>query len=204
VATARDKVPPEVSAVAFIAVWVVVGLSMFLIAVRGGPRRARESLHGQSRRSNRTAFVVILGVYVAFGVAVPTLVLAGNEKDDEISSEGITLTAFEKKGRALFGQYCNQCHTLSAADTVGKVGPDLDKLRPTYVVVANAVANGIVRGNGTMPANLVTGADVGSVACFIERATHPSDPSSKQCKEAPAESGKQAGGQAGPGSAPDK
>jgi len=204
VAAAHDKVPPAVSALAFILLWVVVGLAMFLVAVRGGPRRARESAPRQARRPGRTASLVILGVYVGFGVALPTLVLAGHEEDNEIASEGITLTASEEKGRALFGQYCAQCHTLSAAKSVGKVGPDLDKLRPTYVVVANAVAKGIVRGNGTMPANLVTGEDVASVACFIERATHPSDPQSKQCKEAPAQSGKKAGGQAGPGSAPDK
>ena len=192
------------SAILFIALWVLVGLAMFFVAVRGGPRRTDEDAGPRRRRPSPVAFTLIFGVYVVFGVALPTLVLAGNPEDDEISAQGINLTASEEKGRALFGQYCNQCHTLSAAKAVGKVGPDLDKLRPTYVVVANAVAQGINRGNGTMPANLVSGEDVASVACFVERSTHPGDPPSKQCEEEPAESGKKAGGQGGPGSAPDK
>ena len=169
------------SAILFLGFWVLLGIAIFFVAVRGGPRGARASLYRESRRGNKLAFIAFLVVYVAFGVAVPTLVLAGNDDSRSVAAEGVTLTKDEEGGRSLFGQYCNQCHTLSAAHTVGRVGPNLDNLRPQYALVVDAVTNGRQRGNGTMPAGLVQGADVQKVACFVARATHPSDPPAKQC-----------------------
>lgn len=185
----RDKVRAAVSAILFLGFWVVVGLTIFFIAVRGGPRGARESLHQQSRRGNKVAFVVFVVLYVGLGVAIPSLVLAGNDDSTEVASEGLTLTQDEQDGRKLFGEYCNQCHTLKAANTVGRVGPNFDDLRPNYALVANAVISGRQRGNGTMPAGLLQGADVQKVACFVDRATHPSDPPPKQCTETSPSSG---------------
>ena len=169
------------AAILFLAFWVLVGLTIFFVAVRGGPRGARESLYQQSRRGNKFAFIAFLVVYVAFGVAVPTLVLAGNDNAKEVASEGLTLTKDEESGRKLFGEYCNQCHTLKAAETVGRVGPNLDELRPNYAIVVSAVTQGRQQGNGTMPAGLVQGADVRDVACFVDRATHPNDKPPKEC-----------------------
>jgi mono/diheme cytochrome c family protein len=192
-----------VTAILFLAFWILLGITIFFFAVRGGPRGAREALHLQSRRGNKVAFLVFLVVYVAFGVAVPTLVLAGNDNARDISSEGITLTKDEEEGRELFGQYCNQCHTLKAANTVGRVGPNFDDLRPTYALVVNAVTQGRQRGQGTMPAGLVQGADVQKVACFVDRATHPNDKPPKQCvKTSPSSgsggaTGRQSGGDSG-------
>ena len=177
------------AAILFLAFWVVLGLAIFFIAVRGGPRGARAALHRQSRTGSKVAFVVFLLVYIAFGVAVPTLVLAGNDDSTEVASEGLTLTKNEEDGRQLFGEYCNQCHTLKAADTVGRVGPNLDELRPPYALVANAVIQGRQRGNGTMPAGLVQGQDVNNVACFVDRATHPNDKPPKECAETKPSSG---------------
>ncbi len=170
------------TALLFIAGWIVLGLTLFFVAMRGGARGARESLYGQGRRANRLAAVVIFALYVAFGVAVPTLVLAGNKDADTIASEDVTLSAKQKRGRVLFGEYCNQCHTLAAAKTAGRVGPNLDDLRPNYALVADAVINGRMRGNGTMPAGLVTGGDVRDVACFVDAATHPGQATPKQCR----------------------
>lgn len=181
------------AAILFLAFWVLIGLTIFFIAVRGGPRGARESLYQQSRRGNKVAFIAFLVLYIAFGIAVPTLVLAGNDDSTEVASEGLTLTKREEDGRKLFGEYCNQCHTLKAAKTVGRVGPNLDVLRPTYAIVVDAVNNGRQRGNGTMPAGLVQGADVTNVACFVDAATHPSDAQPKICGTAEKSSG--SGGQ---------
>jgi mono/diheme cytochrome c family protein len=171
-----------VGAIAFIAGWILLGLALFFVAMRGGPRRARESLYRQERRQNRVAFVLIFALYVGFGVALPTLVLAGNHDDKKISSEDLSLSSRAEHGRELFGQYCNQCHTLAAAKTVGRVGPNLDQLRPTYPLVVYGVTNGLMRGNGTMPAGLVTGSDVRDVACFVDEATHPAQAPPKQCR----------------------
>jgi mono/diheme cytochrome c family protein len=187
-----------VAAILFLAFWVVLGVAIFFIAVRGGPRGARASLYRQSRTGSKVAFVAFLLIYIAFGVAVPTLVLAGNDDSSQVSSEGITLTAKEEEGRKLFGEYCNQCHTLKAANTVGRVGPNLDELRPPYALVVNAVTNGRQRGNGTMPAGLVQGADVNNVACFVDKATHPNDKAPKECGGSAKSSG--SGGAQGPNS----
>ncbi len=40
---------------------------------------------------------------------------------------------------------CASCHTLKAADAAGRIGPDLDKLRPPVATVERQVTNG---GNG--------------------------------------------------------
>jgi mono/diheme cytochrome c family protein len=186
-----------VSAIAFIAAWILLGLALFFVAMRGGPRRARESLYAQDRRQNRLIFLLIFAIYVGFGVAVPTLVLAGNHDDKKISSEDLSLTSRAEHGRELFGQYCNQCHTLAAAKTVGKVGPDFDQLRPTYPLVVDAVTNGRMRGNGTMPAGLVSGGDVRDVACFVQEATHPGQAIPQQCRGPASSSGGGGSGRGG-------
>jgi mono/diheme cytochrome c family protein len=192
-----------VGAIAFISAWILLGLALFFVAMRGGPRRARESLYSQDRRQNRLMFLLIFVLYVGFGVALPTLVLAGNHDDKKISSEDLTLTSRAEHGRELFGEYCNQCHTLAAAKTVGKVGPDFDQLRPTYALVVDAVVNGRTRGNGTMPAGLVSGGDVRDIACFVQQATHPAQAPPRQCR-GPASSsdagGSGSGGEQGDGS----
>ncbi len=48
----------------------------------------------------------------------------------------------------LFTQNCGTCHTLAAAKTSGKVGPNLDQLRPGPDLVKTQVTN----GGGGMPA----------------------------------------------------
>ena len=153
----------------FVLFWVLLGLSIFFIAVRGGPKGARESLYGQSRRSRRVVGVVMLVLYLGIGVAVPAIVIAaGREKEDDLKG-GKTLTAAEAHGRVLFGHLCVQCHTLAAANAVGKVGPNLDQLRPPRALVLDAVTHGRARGNGRMPAALVVGKDAQDVAAFVAK-----------------------------------
>ena len=97
---------------------------------------------------------------------VPIIVLV-EPKDDVDNKTGQVLTAAQLRGREIFGQQCQQCHTLRGANAVGKVGPNLDQLRPTKALVLNAVAIGRVRGAGTMPAQLVRGQDAQDVADFV-------------------------------------
>lgn len=65
--------------------------------------------------------------------------------------------------KATFTTLCGGCHTLAAADTNGRIGPDLDDERPS----ADEVVSAIERGPGSMPANLLTGADARSVAEYV-------------------------------------
>jgi mono/diheme cytochrome c family protein len=164
-----SAIPPfaAAGAIAFYAVWVLVGLTVFVIALSGGPRRTRESvLHAQGRRGRRVAGAVIALLFVVFGGIVPALVIAGNHHENRTDA-GVRLTASEQRGRKLFGHTCNQCHTLREADTVGRVGPNLDDLKPPEALVLNAIELGRARGNGRMPRGLLRGRDAKDVASFV-------------------------------------
>ncbi|HEX7290598.1 MAG TPA: cytochrome c [Conexibacter sp.] len=154
---------------AFLAFWVLVGLVLFFIALRGGPRGARATLQSQSRGGRRTAIVVFAVFYVALGAVVPVLILVtnGDSADARVNGATIELTQQEQDGRALFGKYCASCHTLAAARADGKVGPNLDQLMPPEGLVADAVERGRQRGSGTMPEGIVQGEDVDAVAAFV-------------------------------------
>lgn len=154
---------------AFLAFWIVVGLVLFFIALRGGPRGARATLQSQSRGGRRTAAILFAIFYVAVGVAVPVLILVGDNHSASARVGGTTieLTQQEKDGQQIFGERCASCHTLAAARADGKVGPNLDRLQPPEGLVADAVERGRQRGSGTMPAGIVQGEDVDAVSAFV-------------------------------------
>jgi mono/diheme cytochrome c family protein len=159
----------------FVLLWVLLGLGVFFVAMRGGPRGARQSLYTEGRGGQR---LVTLGIVVLFaaGLAVPALVLAFNGAHKaSIAAGGVHLTAREQKGRELFARSCAVCHTLAATKSVGRVGPDLD-IRvgadiPTQTgrkaLVEGAIAEGRARGLGQMPALLYQGKEAREVAEFV-------------------------------------
>lgn len=159
----------------FIAVWVAIALGVFFVAMRGGPRGARESLHTESRAGQR---VVIAGVIVlfAFGLVIPGLVLASNiDHKASAAVGGLHLNAQQQKGRELFARTCAVCHTLAATNSVGRTGPSLDVRVgddiPTEAgrkaLVESAIAAGRARGLGQMPALLYQGKEAEDVASFV-------------------------------------
>jgi mono/diheme cytochrome c family protein len=155
-------------AAGFLAFWAIVGLTIFFVAMRGGPRGARATLYLDSRPARRVLGVVFVVLYLGFGVAVPTLVLAANGTHRaKVAPGGVHLTAAEAHGRALFSARCATCHTLAAANAVGRVGPSLDLLHPPAVIVQSAIAQGRARGNGQMPAMLYDGKDARDVVAFV-------------------------------------
>jgi mono/diheme cytochrome c family protein len=154
----------------FILAWVVLFLLLFIIAVSGGPGRARERvLHSQTRRGRRSVAVIVALTFVAFGNAVPALVIAGDRDRERAGRADVNLNASERRGRDVFGRRCNQCHTLSAAKTVGKTGTNLDDLKPPKSLVLDAIRNGRARGSGRMPADLVQGRDAEDVAAYVAK-----------------------------------
>ena len=155
------------AALLFIGIWVLLGLSVVFMAMTGGPRGARRALYGPGKGVRRTTAIVVTIVFVGMGIAVPAAVIAGNEDDDQAGRARIDLNANQERGRELFGEVCQQCHTLAAAHAIGVVGPDLDKLKPPKSLVLDAVLNGRTRGAGTMPAGLYTGKDAQDVADFV-------------------------------------
>ena len=153
----------------FIAFWVILGLGTFTIAIRGGLRAALDSRHSQSRTGGRALTFVFVVIYAGFGLALPITLLAGNHANASAQYDGIKLTAGDKEGRILFGQHCAVCHTLAAANAVGKVGPNLDILQPPESLVLSTVLNGLSIGTGTMPQDLVIGKQAVDVAHFVSQ-----------------------------------
>ena len=77
-------------------------------------------------------------------------------------------------GKKLFVQQCGGCHTLQAAGTQGKVGPNLDdafrydrKQGFAESSIENVVLDQIRIAEPPMPANLVTGQDAQDVAAYV-------------------------------------
>jgi mono/diheme cytochrome c family protein len=153
--------------IAATAFWVVLGAAVMLIAFRGGPAGVRATLHTEGRVGRRVRVAVVGAVFFA-GLAVPLVVSVSNGAHKaRTGPSGLTLTAGETAGRTLFATRCATCHTLSAARAVGRVGPNLDILRPPAALVLDAITNGRARGMGQMPALLFQGDDAKNVADFV-------------------------------------
>lgn len=159
----------------FLVFWVLLGLGVFFVAMRGGPRGARESLHTDSRVGQR---LITLGIVIlfAFGLAVPALVLAQNgDHKASVAVGGVKLNGEQQKGRELFSHSCAVCHTLAATKSVGRVGPNLDVRVGVDIatpagrkaLVLSAIAEGRARGLGQMPALLYQGKEAADVASFV-------------------------------------
>jgi hypothetical protein len=173
-------VPLAVLAVGlFVAFWVVLGVGLFYLASRGGVSGVRARIRAQ-RGSNQLVGIVFAVILVVFGIGLPTVLLIGNHNRANGQVGGIKLTASEKSGRQLFGQHCAVCHTLAAANAVGKVGPNLDTLKPQASIVLHTIENGCLPNaptgsaeqclnQGVMPAAVVTGRAAQDVANFVAR-----------------------------------
>jgi mono/diheme cytochrome c family protein len=165
----------------FAAFWVVVGFLVFFLGIRGGPSAALETPGRRGSYAARRAMLwVFVVTYIGFGAVIPALFLIGNHNNASGQVGGITLTAAEKHGREVFGERCGLCHTLSAANAVGKVGPDLDVIQPTQQLVLHTIQNGCLPnppqgsqeaclGQGVMPADVVQGNDAEDVAKFVAK-----------------------------------
>jgi hypothetical protein len=163
---------------AFVAFWVILAVGLFLLAAR--PGRGRGDRSG-TRSAARTALTLFLATAAVFGIAIPILMLTGNHDNASAQIGGIRLNAAEKSGRELFGQHCGVCHTLAASNSVGKVGPDLDILKPSETTVLNTIANGCLPnasgsnsnetclGQGVMPSQVVQGRQAQDVAQFVAK-----------------------------------
>lgn len=158
-----------VATTAFVLGFVILGLATVFVAMGGGPKGARDVLHaGSSPRGSAVSWVVGIVVTVVC-LGVPTLILVNNSGAHEKQGPGgVELTADQVEGRKLFAMKCSTCHTLNGAEAVGKVGPNLDEMRPPKALVLNAIEEGRARGLGQMPSLLLTGKDAEDVASFVQ------------------------------------
>lgn len=75
-----------------------------------------------------------------------------------------------KKGSAAFASGgCGGCHTLSAANATGTVGPNLDTLKPDYRAVTAQVTN----GGAAMPSfkSKLSAQQIADVAAYVVTST---------------------------------
>jgi cytochrome c551 len=163
--------------IVIVLIWALLGLSVFFIAMRGGPRGARAALHTDSPIGQRA---VTLGIVLLFavGLVVPALVLAFNgEHKASVAVGGLRLNSNEQHGRELFARSCAVCHTLAAVKAVGRIGPNLDvrvgddiaTAAGRKALVLNAISEGRARGLGQMPAQLFQGREAEQVAEFVAK-----------------------------------
>jgi len=160
--------PPVIASAALVIIFVSLALTVLFFAFGGSAKGAREQLHSQTPFGRKVTFAVIALVIALFGAGIPLLLLFNNSGNQAKSAPGgIELSDAQLKGRELFAKNCATCHTLRAANAVGKVGPDLDALRPPEGLILDAVAKGRARGNGQMPSQLLDGQDAKNVASFV-------------------------------------
>lgn len=157
-----------IAAASFVIGFVLIGLAVVLVAMRGGPRGTRAAMHTQSARGRSASTWGIAGVCALFGIAIPAVVMAANGDNDQRARGGVELTPDQADGRRLFTYNCGTCHTMKSASTSGRVGPNLDELRPPKALTLDAIEKGRARGQGQMPAELLVGEEAKKVASYIE------------------------------------
>ena len=144
--------------------FLALGLGVVLVAMRGGPRGVRDTLEVGRKRPLHVAEFAVAGAIALFGLAVPAVVLLGDQAS--AGPGGTKLSAEQKEGRMLFAEKCSTCHTLKDAGAVGKVGPDLDILAPAEALTVNAIEKGRA-GKGQMPAQVLEKDESEKVAKYI-------------------------------------
>ena len=155
--------------VGFLAPWILIGLGVIFVSFSGGPGAAREAY---LTRGSRLFGIVIVILFVGFGVAIPAVVIASRG-----TREGNTSVLQAEKvrdqsqqiryGRQLFIESCAACHNLDAVNARGVTGPDLDKIGTvTKARVLSAIKIGGT-GQNRMPAGLLQGDNATAVAAFV-------------------------------------
>jgi mono/diheme cytochrome c family protein len=154
-----------VSTLVLVAFFVVLGLGVVLAAMRSG--RGGPIFNPQKRGGRRAVGWFTALAVLVFGIGIPIAVAIGT--DTAKKAGPVELTAEEEAGRAVFNQNCVQCHTLGASKSEQTVGPNLDVLRPPKELTLDAIAKGRARGQGQMPAQLVTGEEAEAVASYVAK-----------------------------------
>lgn len=108
--------------------------------------------------------VAVLSLVVAIPVAAVVFSRGDHRRE---SQTGLVLNDRQLRGREIFAQYCQRCHTLSDVGATSTIGPNFDALPPSYDVVIDAVTYGRARGRGQMPRGLVDRRGAEAVADYL-------------------------------------
>ena len=151
--------------IVFVLFWVLLGVGVVMAAMRSG--RRTPLINSATRSGRRTAALLAAAAALVFMIAIPLAV--GLSGDDPAQAGSVQLSEAEQQGRTSFYRNCGQCHTLGAANAVGRVGQDLDEMRPPKELVLDAIDKGRARGMGQMPAQVVEGKEADQVASFVAK-----------------------------------
>jgi mono/diheme cytochrome c family protein len=160
-----------VAVVIIAVVFSTIAGTIFWAAPRGRLDGFTNAMLSQSKLARRAISSFLAVIYIGFGIVIPVVFLFHNHNKAATEIAGVHLSTAQIAGQTLFGQHCGFCHTLAAANAVGKVGPNLDQLRPSQALVETTLANGCTSadclGFGTMPADIVSGQQAKDVAEFV-------------------------------------
>lgn len=154
--------------IAFLFPFVLLGVAVLFVAFSGGPGAAREAYLAKGNRGFKILFPVL---YVALGLVVPAVILAG--RGEAAGGTGALqnqkLSAQSEQGKSLFQQQCASCHSLAAVNARGVTGPNLDQIgEMTVQRVVGAIRNGGT-GQGRMPAGLLEGEEAEAVGAYVSK-----------------------------------
>jgi|SRR5882757_1079655 mono/diheme cytochrome c family protein len=124
-------------------------------------------------------FVAMISAVIVFGVEKKEPAASGETATAAATTTGAATTTAPPAaaqgnaaaGKAVFASAgCAACHTLKAAGATGKVGPNLDQLKPPY----DKVVHQVEVGGGPMPAfkGSLTTKQIQDVAAFVVASTH--------------------------------
>jgi outer membrane protein assembly factor BamB len=102
---------------------------------------------------------------VAYSLHAPAQSSTTSGGSTTTKNAGSPVSVSVAAGAKLFVSNCSTCHTMSEVGTHGKVGPNLDTLKPTDAVVQRQVTN----GGGGMPAfgKQLSKSQIKAVALFV-------------------------------------
>lgn len=155
------------------AAWIVLSLVVSMVIPRSKPDFPGKGLN---------AFIALSFVFFA-GMLATVFVFAKEAKEGGATAEpaltqtGVTSTTSTAPattggkvdlaaGKAAWDKAsCGGCHVLAAAGGTGKVGPDLDTLKPDEATVAHQVEN----GGGAMPPfkGVLSPDEISAVAAYV-------------------------------------
>ena len=116
---------------------------------------------------------MVLLVLATFGVVITAVALS--------RGRAVTVVGDSVHGKVLFKGYCAECHTLRAAGSTGRFGPNLDNMKPSYALVVNQIETGGTGGAGLPPTVRLTfgpgihtfsKSDIHDIAAFVVVSTH--------------------------------
>ena len=152
------------AAAIFLGFFLILGLGVVGVAMRGGPRGVRDTLEVGRKRPLHAAEFAVAGAIVLFGLAVPAVVLLGDQAS--AGPGGTKLSAREGRPRALRREVRDLPHARGRQTPSAGSGRASTSWHPPPTLTINAIEEGRA-GKGQMPAQLLEEDEAKNVAEYI-------------------------------------